>query len=217
MRSYLTTHLTIALHACLIALVIFGSAWYVDASLAHISERLEARVEMSQSKLRDLAVMTDRNSADALTERIVTDCPRRNEFENLLNTLGSASQKDLLSAQNLFESCGSFYAERKALMVSQLEREYEELTNTLNLILEIRDLTVEETALTKWQSLIELERTRSDYLTEQTAIQAEIISLLIEGSKTHPRITELVRQAQSVSESLTVTDAQIDELRLTLI
>lgn len=216
MRSYITTHLTIALLAFVIAILIVGSAWYIDTALENVETRLESNISASHAKLSELAIMTDRNAADVLTEQIITDCARRSEFENLLNTLGSASQRELLSAQNLFESCGSFYAERKALMVAQLEREYQGLLSTMALVRELRDLTAEEDRLTQWGTLVELEQTRSNFLNEQTSIQSEIITLLIDD-RAQSRITELVRQAQNINESLKVTDAQIDKIRLTLI
>lgn len=216
MRSYLTSHLVIALYAILIALLVAGSAWYVDRSQRAIEERLQAELQETRATLTDLAVVTDRNGADALTERIIVDCPRRAEFENLLNRLGTATQKELLSAQQLFESCGAFYAERKALMVAQLEREFAHYEETISLLREIDDVATLEADLVKWKALIEAENTRSSFLTEQTDIQSEIITLLIEGNGTQTRINELVRRAQSISESLSVTDAQIDEMRVGL-
>jgi hypothetical protein len=216
MRSYLTSHLIIALYAILIAILIAGSAWYVDHSQQAIEDRLHAELEETRATLADLAVVTDRNGADALTERIIVDCPRRTEFENLLNRLGTATKKELLNAQQLFESCGAFYSERKALMVAQLEREFAHYEETLSLLAELDDVATLETDLSKWKALIEAENKRSSFLTEQTNIQSEIITLLIEGTGTQTRINELVRRAQSISESLSVTDAQIDEMRMGL-
>ena len=97
-------------------------------------------------------------------------------------------------------------------MVAELTREHALLVSDLELLSQLRDLTPEELALKKWDSLIALETERSSFLSEQTDIQAEIIKLLIEGGNT-VRIQELVRQAQDVSQSLTVTDTQIDLLR----
>jgi hypothetical protein len=216
MRTYLTTHLLIALMAGVTAILVIFSSWYIHNTLRSLESKLVENVREAQMSLAQLAEMTDRNDGDALTNKIISDCPRRPEFEDLLNRLGSVSGKELLHAQQLFESCGSFYAERKALMVAELEREYEALDSSLSLLSDIRDLTPEEVSLQKWQNLIELERKRSDFLSEQTQIQADIIALLIQGKK-QTELQELVRQAQNVGQSLSVTDAQIDELRLSLL
>ncbi len=216
MRDYLTNHLSIALFAISLAVVVFVSGWYVDQVHSDIESRIIHNIEVTNERLNELSVITDRNGADALTEKIISDCPRRGEFENLLNVLGTLSQKDLITMQQLFESCGSFYAERKALMVSHLEREFQDLESSLSLLGDIRDLEVEEVRLKDWGKLIELEKTRSSFLSEQTKIQEEIIALLLQkGAQT--RINELVRQAQNIAESLSVTDAQIDQIRLSLL
>jgi hypothetical protein len=212
MKAYLTTHLMVAAHALIIAVVALSAAWYVDNALWKTESQIVGRIQETLAEITTLADLTDRNGADALTERIITDCPRRTEFENLLSGLAGATRKDLLAAQQLFESCGAFHAERKAFMVAQLERELALLSSNLDLLSSIRDLTPVEVGYTSWAELVELEKVRSAFLTEQTELQADIIRLLIEGESAQT-ITELVRQAQNVSESLIVTDAQIDQLR----
>lgn len=212
MKAYLTTHLAVALHACIFVCVVIMSAWYVSATQKSVEVGLSTRINGTTERIQTLAELTDRNEADALTERIITDCPRRAEFDEMLNTLGSATRKELMSVQQLFDSCGAFYAERKALMVAQLQREFELLTSDLALMATLRDLSHHETQLSRWNDLILLEGERSAFLTEQTQIQSDIISLLIEGGS-RERINELVRQAENVSQSLIVTDARIDALR----
>jgi hypothetical protein len=216
MKSYLSTHLLIALNALVIALIMVGTAWYVHSTKEETRTMLVGYINANTHTLVELAELTDRNGADELTAQIISDCPRRTDFENQLNSLGSASKKELLSIQQLFESCGAFYAERKALMVSRLEQVYAVLNNDLNLLETMRDLSGEERLLYGWKNLIELEKTRSSLLTEQTSIQEEIITLLIQGTETRTHITELVEEAQGVNESLSITDVQIDELRLSL-
>lgn len=216
MKAYLNTHLLVALHVLLIAVVIIGASWYIDASREITEKMLLERIERSIARVIDLAVVTDRNGADSLTETIITDCPRRDDFESRLVNLGTASPRELIVTQQLFESCGSFFAERKAFMVAQLEREYEVLAGDIALLKTLRDLSPEEENYIAWNELILLEKDRSALLTEQTGIQEEIISLLIEGESSS-RIGELVRYAQNVAESLAVSDAQIDTLRSKLI
>jgi hypothetical protein len=216
MRSYLTSHLAIALHAVIIAIVFMGASWYASRAVEDLEHTLLGQIDLHVKELQKLAVLTDQNGADAVTERVIRDCPRRPEFESLLNTLSTASKKQLIDVQQLFESCGAFFAERKALMVVGLEREYAALENALVLLKELRELSPQEQTLGKWADLIELEQTKSDNLTEQTTIQAEIISVLIEKDRFDPRIAELMRRAQAINESLNTTDKMIDAVRLTL-
>jgi hypothetical protein len=206
MRAYLSTHLSVALHAVVIAVVIIGAAWYIDHSRKETERALINRVDATVARIIELAVMT---------EKIVVDCPRRVEFENSLQSLGTASRKDLITAQQLFESCGAFFAERKALMVAQLEREYATLESYLSLLGTVRDLTPREAGHYRWKDIVQLEQKRSALLIEQTSIQGEIISLLIEGGN-GARINELVRHAQTVGLSITSTDTEIDTLRVVI-
>jgi hypothetical protein len=217
MKAYLSTHLLIALNAVVIALVISGASWYAHKTKENTLTLLEKNITLHEQNIIELAELTDSNGADTLTAAVISDCPRRTEFENQLASLGTATKKELIGIQQLFESCGPFYAERKALMVSRLEQVYTSLIQDLEILETIRDLDETEKALYRWNELIEFEKTRSSLLSEQTDIQEEIISLLLQGTDTRTRITELVQQAQGVNQSLEVTNVQIDELRSSLI
>ena len=212
MKNYLNTHLLVAGNALALALIVSGSAWFMHQSRMETLSMLQTNIKTQTVLIAELALLTDRNGADEVTEKIISDCPRRSEFENQLVSLSTATQKELLRTQQLFESCGAFYAERKALMVSRLEREFQSLRSNLALLRTIRDLTPEEESLSDWKALIELEKTRSTLLGEQTAIQEEIISLLIGGTNTQAKITTLVQNGQNVNQLLSVTDAQIGTL-----
>ena len=85
----------------------------------------ETNINNQLEIMESLAVETNRNGADEVVSKIITDCPKRAEFEGLLERLEALKHKDLITAQQLFDSCGGYYAERKAVMVSRLEREYE--------------------------------------------------------------------------------------------
>jgi hypothetical protein len=217
MKNYLNTHLLIAGNAVILAVVVFFTAWLVYQSKSETLVLLQANIEKQVAHVTELAELTDRNGADAITEKIISDCPRRTEFENQLNALNTATKKELISIQQLFESCGAFYAERKALMVARLQREFMSLMSNLEILKTIRDLTPKEEAFKKWGALIELENTRSVLLNEQTTIQAEIITLLMSNTEGRARITKLVQDGQNVNQSLLVADTQIDTLRTALI
>ncbi len=216
MNTYLTAHFVIALNALILALLVSFSAWYLDMQGDTLENALTLHIEATRERISYLAELTDRNGADALTERIITDCPRRSEFEALLSRLGTLSPKELLTTQQLFESCGPFYAERKAIMVAQLTREYEALTVDLQYLEALRDLSHDESELSLWAELLKHEEERSAFLFEQTELQSDILTLLINGGSPK-EVQDKAAQARNVAESLTVTDARIDSLRASLI
>ncbi len=215
MKNFLTTHLYIALNAIIFAVLLIVGGWYMHYTNDHLVRTIKTHIDHSLKTLSELATLTDGNSANEFVLGILSDCPRREDFEAHLTRLGTQNMKELLATQQLFESCGSFYAERKALMVSELEHEFQKIVLDLEYLKKLRDLKPEENEYLRWGELVRLERERSSFLMEQTKLQADIIHLLITGNSASV-VQERVRQAQNIAESLTVTDAQIDALRTDL-
>jgi hypothetical protein len=214
MKKFLNIHMMISVQFIIIALVIATAAWVTHTSKSAARTQIEKSIENQLVILHDLAEVTDRNGADAVVKEIITDCPNRGKFESLLERLGQLQYGDLMSAQQLFDSCGSFYAERKALMVSKLEREYQVLVADIELLKILSPNTNIEYSLDTWGFLVSLEIDRAHGLAEQVSIQEDIISALIRGdSMKSSTITELLSKAQSTSESLGVLDKQIDSVR----
>ncbi len=217
MKTFLTTHLMLSLHLTIIALVVSCGAWVVHQDKSEAVQAVTRAIERQYSLMYSLAETTDGNGADTVTSSIISDCPRREEFELLLVRLGTLKNKDLLNVQQLFESCGNFYAERKSLMVSRLEREFQILKDDTELLTALRDSPEETTRLNRWEELISLEKTRSAYLNEQTDIQGKIIAALIAGQNPNSKsVVDFVARAQELSESLSVLDKQIDTIRADL-
>ena len=215
MNSLIKTHLLVCSNALFLAAVFAFSAWYVNRTEISVKNVVTQNIQEQKETLSNLLEITDRNGADPLTENIIQDCKRRSEFELYLDKLGSLSRKDLITTQQLFESCGDFYAMRKALMVSRLEREYEILKDnvTLQSLFSHADTFGDMTS--RFGKLIELEKNRSSLLSDQTNIQAEIISLLFDGgTSAHSRLASLLKEAQEISQLLNVLGTQIDELRV---
>jgi hypothetical protein len=207
-------HVPIAVHLFLLAAAIAvgaGVAYYNQEKVAtQLHEQIDAQIQV----LWDLALVTDRNGADEVISTIVADCPRRAEYETLLNQLGSLSKKELITVQNLYESCGNFYAERKALMVAKLERELAVTLQLRALLGTVRESETNEYKLEAWKELVVLEQARSVLLTEQNSIQSKIIGLLITGATSGSKeVRSLVSEAQSIAELLNVRDHEIDRVR----
>ncbi len=214
MKAYLERHIQIALHLLILASAIVVGSVTANYNQRHIEEEIVQRISKQSDYLYELALVTDRNGADVAIETIVADCGRRDEFDALLIKLGSLHKKDLVTLQSLYDSCGNFYAERKALMVSKLERELESYTDHVSLLSILDADAIHTTRLPEWEELIAHEKTRSSLLSEQSILQTKIISLLISGSpKESAEVNQLVRDAQDTWDLLGVEDHTIDVLR----
>lgn len=213
MKQFLITHIKISIHLVIIAITLTFGAWYAHTHLSSIEKALQIRLSSEEQLLIELATITDRNGVDILTETVIADCGRRGEFESYLNTLDTLTQSDLIKTQQLFENCGSFYSERKAMMVIKLERELDILSD-FTILLQIVDSTAPVPNISVWKELVELEKNRSSLLSEQTVLQGKIISELITGSRVEaPEIQSLIIDAESISKSLNSLNTRIDEVR----
>lgn len=207
----------ISLALLLTATALVLGAWVADRNQMRVEGKILQQIDAEEAVMLKLATITDRNGADETIESIVSDCSRRTEYEELLTSLESLSKKDLIAAQNLFESCGKFYTERKALMVSKLEREFEIYSVFLGILDELYDDKNVSRKSLIWKDLITLEKDRSTFLSDQNHIQAKIISFLISGSSVSSKeLGELMRDAGEINDLLGVTDHKIDALRASL-
>jgi hypothetical protein len=214
MNDYLRMHIQVTLTLLLIA-----GAIVLGVVVAHYNERdmvshITHNLDVQKVHLRELALIVDRNGADETVAQIVLDCSERTEYETLLTDLATLNKSDLVKVQGLFESCGNFYNQRKALMVMKLSLVVEQYTELTQLLEGVQHTRAESYQLEKWIELVELEKNRSTTLHDQTAIQAHIITLLISGtSANNKEVQALVKEAQSMGELLTVNDHKIDTLR----
>lgn len=206
-------HSVVSFHLLLVALAVSLGAFVAHYNQERVVATMYAQLDAQRAILYELALITDRNDADEVISKIINDCPRRAEFESLLNQLGTLSKKELVTVQNLYESCGGFYAERKALMVSRLVRELD-VAKQLYALLVLVDGTVPEAyQLEVWESLTQLEQSRSELLTNQSEIQSRIITLLISGHTVGSSdVRTLVDEAQDIAEILNVRNHEIDKL-----
>ncbi len=207
----------ISLHLVVIAVSITLAAWFTHAGAERATSIIEGVISDQADTMVSLAAVTDGNGADPTIAAIITDCPKRAEFEILLGRLGSLNHRDLLEVQQLFDSCGNFYAERKALMVSRFERELEIYRQYVSVLKEFDEEADQTAQILEWESFVLKERERSELLAEQTTIQGSIIQLLISGATASSKsvITE-VNRAREIQETLAVLDRQIDDVRTSL-
>ncbi len=214
MNSHIQRHLQISIALCMLAGAVVLGVFVAHYNQRSVEEYIVTKIHEQETYLLTLAEITDGNGADEAISTIITDCPRRNEYEGLLINLSTLSKRDLITVQNLFESCGGFYAERKALMVAKLERElsaYMDLLDTLTLLNEHARQRYDENL---WNEIISLEKERSTLLTDQNILQGKIINALISGSSPQSKeVGLLIEDARQINELLTVNGQRVDTLR----
>ena len=210
MKHFLNTHLYVAGAFAYAALVLAAAIVYNNHSTAEARTTIQAVLTEQREKLFALALETDNNNLGESEPIIISDCGRRSEFEDLLGRLGSLSQAELLTTQQLFASCGNYYAERKALLVSQLSREYDTFTALKRVAESLYETGLDHEQST-WETLIEAERRRSALLTEQSSVQGEIIRLLLGGNVAYNKsIAEQIQIAEGINTRLIKENETID-------
>ncbi len=206
----------------LLLLLYVLSAVVVYLRLGSFREQVTVQILEQQTLLIGLSETTARNGADAITESIIKDCSvgDRTEFDNLLGSLDKGLPRaDLLNLERLFDNCGGFYAKRKALMVSRLDREldvyvdYVEQLNALTTVDIDKDYRVEG-----WKQLVEQEQKQSELFSTLVEQQDAIITRLIDGTKADSEAMKtILQEARETQEMLLMINRQTAETRSTLI
>lgn len=208
----------------LLALLLFG----VLAKTV-ISERLEdfrTVVELQQAEQRalliSLAETTARNGADTVTESVIRDCSTvdRDRFDILLSQLNnSLSLGELNELERLFGRCGSFYAERKTLMVSRMAREfavYKGYTTQLEAL--TGDSHLEAAQIPEWEALIAYEQSQSQLFSNLVELQDQIINTLLAGkSSQSDEIKAILGEVREIQENLQLANTQAASMRSEII
>jgi hypothetical protein len=127
------------------------------------------------------------------------------------------SRGELTTLERLFGRCGSFYAERKSVMVSRLEREVEVYANTVEQLELLSGKKQEEHRVEVWQSLVEQENAQSEQFNKLVSLQDQIIKTLLAGkAASSAEVKEIVKTAKQTQEELMNANKQASELRIAL-
>lgn len=194
----------------------------VDSRFSELELATEVKISDQETLLVAIAETTARNGADQITESIVRDCSvdERESFDYLLSRLNDGlNHSQLVELERLFGRCGSFFAERKSVMVSRFTREievYEDYVDQLSLI--SGDDKFEDYKVTKWHELSDLEHKQSELFSKLVTLQDEIISNLLQGkSASSDEIVGILVEVSGVQESLLVARQQATTLRTDLL
>ena len=195
----------------------YGVSSYVNAQQAEYVAQIKILIAQQETTLTSLAGVTDRNGADATVAEIIKDCAveDRQRFDTLLGNLNVLPYVQIVEVDQLFDTCGDFFAERKALMTARLSREYEVYADYITL-LDIVDSRTESLSypLNEWSQLVSLELERSNLSSTLVLIQKDIILALLAGvSIESEQMLSEITKAQEVQDTLSYTGVKIDSLR----
>lgn len=212
---------SILLTIVLISLLFVSINNIIDNRFERVESEVRINIANQKTTLLAIAETTARNGADAVTESIIKDCTieERSQFETYLNRLNTGLRNDELSElERLFGRCGSFYSNRKSVMVSRLAREievYEAYVAQLSVILD-KDIT-SEYSVDSWNSLASAEKEQSVLFAKLVQLQDKIISTLLAGkSQSSPEIIDILKEVKETQESLVYTNKQASTVRAEL-
>ncbi len=196
------------------------TAWYIQEMKSDIQSIATLKIAEQEKVLTTLAEVTDRDGADSVVEKIIQDCSSENRarFDTQLSRLPELRGAELVEMEQLFNACGNFFAERKAVMVARLKREYEVYLDLISILalVDSKEATLRYDTKT-WGNLVLLEDERSVLSTKLVTIQGDIIrqlklgtplssdtmqSTLVDGQKTKDTLIQLSERIDVVRQSL---------------
>lgn len=194
----------------------------VSEKLEDLHTKIEGSLKDQQVLLATIAEATARNGADEVTETIVTDCSidERTAFDELLRKLDTGiAMNDLTTLERLFARCGSFYSQRKAVMVARLTREIEIYATYVNQLQSIsNERTVAEYQTETWKRLAQAEETQSVQFAKLVTLQESIISTLLSGkSAGSPEIQTILTEVNITQTALAAAHQESATIRTELL
>jgi hypothetical protein len=212
--------LTVILIISVVVLIglFLGMQWSTSGQNSKTIATLDAAILIQKDNLSDLAEITRVNGSDATTDRIIVDCSssERERFDTLLDQLqANISKSELNELNTLFYACGSFYADRKAVMATKLLREVEILSDYVDLRSIVSGKSSDEsTKVEAWRKIAESELKTAEYFKELVQLQGKIIVQLDSGmTPTSPEVTATLTQVSTVRGQMLVLNQQIEVLK----
>lgn len=217
MKSWLRSR-NLILMLLLIGLIYTVVTVIVNTRLQEIEIHTRTLISEQQALLATISEITARNGADSVTESVIKDCSfsERSQFDDLLGQLNKGlTHSKLVDLERLFGRCGSFYSERKSVMVARFAREieiYEDYVNQLSIITDNDES--EEFQVSKWNMLSKEEQDQGRLFAELVRHQDKIISTLIEGyTADSPEIASILQEVSVVQNSLIVSKKNSSDIR----
>ena len=189
---------------------------YIKQKQSQIVALTELKIAEQETTLSSIALLTSKDGADSVVENIIKDCSPeyRARFDEQLSQLQLLRGQQLVEMDQLFGACGNFFAERKAVMVARLEREFEVYKNLIE-ILTVADIRKDQTQYDQdsWEKLVMMEKNRSELSLKLVEIQGDIITALRTNiSLSSDSMQNLLVDGQKTKESLVSLSLEIDTL-----
>lgn len=194
----------------------------VKEKLEDLHTKIEGSLKDQQVLLATIAEATARNGADGVTETIVRDCSidERTDFDELLGKLDSGiATSELTTLERLFARCGSFYSQRKAVMVARLSREIEVYSTYVDQLQGISsERTVAEYQVETWKQLSTAEQTQSEQFAKLVTLQESIIGTLLSGkTASSPEIQSILTEVNVTQAALAASHQESATIRTELL
>lgn len=207
------TILKIILVLCIIIGFVFV---YIRLHQEKFVAHTKLKISEQQTTLSSIALLTSKDGADNVVSKIIKDCSPENRalFDEKLSNLPQLKGQELVQMEQLFNACGNFFVERKAVMVARLNREYEVYADLIEIISVVGERFDESVyKKTQWEQLVALETKRSDLSSALVDVQGDIIRALKNNVTiaSDQMQAELV-EAQKTKQSLVAVTLEIDSL-----
>lgn len=214
--TYIISIITLA--AIVLYAISAFAAKQVKNELESTQLALDAHISKQEMLVMSVADLTKQSGADEITSQIVVDClaAERQRFESLLDKLSDKiSLAELRELDSLFYKCGSFYADRKAVMAGRLTREvavYRDYINLHDQVGRKDDQAIERSVL--WQQVADKEMEVAAQFALLVDLQKEIIMTLLSGKdKSAPELTSTLTKVAEVKANMTILIKQIENTR----
>lgn len=184
-------------------------------------EVIETQLEAQLDRVQDLAAATAQNRADSAVGVRIQDCPadQRSTFDSLLGRLDSGlQQSELEELDQLFSACAHVQAERKAVIVAQLQREVAVLSDYTDQLSVLTSTNAsQDYAVESWLQLVDHEARQSAGFAQLVTAQKDIINTLLGGKAADSaEMLVILDSVKETQESLLFANTQAAALRAEL-
>ena len=222
LRSFIQKYHNVLLFLALAVLAYALVVVIVQQKLKDLNHEIQVQISQQQTLLTSIAETTARNGADATTEAIVRDCnsDERIQFDTLLDKLDKGlPPTELTTLELLFGRCGSFYPQRKSVMVARFSREVEVYASYVDQLKTVSNKnTVNSYHVDTWKNLAQEEQKQSVLFAKLVSLQGSIIETLIAGkSPDSEEIRAVLKQVKETQTSLLQANQNAAEIRKALI
>ncbi len=192
----------------------------VEKKLHNTQVYLDNQLKSQTEDLQQLSLLVARGGVSESVEKFIPECESsdRVAFDALLSSLDKGlSMTELQKLESLFDKCGRIFANRRAAMVLEFDREINNFEQTLLIKSMLVDDKNTDTGIIEWKKLFEKEENISNKFLALVSIQEQIIESLLTGETISSLKIEVIRkQADAIMTELTAITKEASDLRTAL-